>query len=229
MNKRHTFDLKLNSSQVKDIHTKYDMFNTEQGNNTTNIELESVDTLAFLDDTRKSHKCILSKIDFANCETYRCYWDRNPLPDKSPVGCPVKYIPNVIHRNYFSEINKEMFVVKESLIKGEKISSAIDDLSIETNDYYETDGVFCNLSCALAFARENKKNPLYAESEILIHRIAGSKVDPAPHWRMLKEYGGTLDIKDFRESAKYTEYVSFGVYKPFFKSIAHAFESKMRF
>lgn len=229
MSKRHCFDLKLNAMQLKDIHSKYDMFKSDQGLNTTNIELETVETLSFLDDTRKSHKCILSRVDFGNPESYKCFWCRNSFTEKQPIGCPVKYIPPVIHRNYFSEINKEKFVVKESVLKGENISAVIEDLSIENNDYYETDGIFCDLPCALAFARENKKNPLYAESEILIHRIAGCKVDSAPHWRMLREYGGTLDIKDFRESSKYTEYQNFGVYKPFFKSVAHAFESKMRF
>jgi hypothetical protein len=229
MSKRHTFDLKLNSSQVKDIHSKYDILKPDQGVNTTNIELESVDSLCFLDDTRKSHKCILSRVDFSNPESYKCFWCHNACTEKQPIGCPIKYIPPVIHRNYFSEINKEKFVVKESFMKGDKIASAIEDLSIENNDYYETDGIFCDLPCALAFVRDNKKTPLYADSEILIHRIAGQKVDPAPHWRMLREYGGMLDIKDFREAAKYTEYHNFGVYKPFFKSIAHAFESKMRF
>jgi hypothetical protein len=145
------------------------------------------------------------------------------------MGCPTKYVPSVIHRNYFSEINKEKFVVKESVMSGDALATHLEDLSIENNDYYESDGIFCNFPCMLAFARENKKNPLYSDSEMLIHRIAGQKVDPAPHWRMLKEYGGSLDIKDFRESGKYTEYQNFGVYKPFFKSIAHAFESKMRF
>lgn len=235
MSKKNTFDLKhITSAKLSEIHAKYDMkksaLATTNDTNTTKIEIETTDTLNFLDETRKHHKCILSKIDFSSYEGYKCFWCRNLcLSDKAPIGCPIKYVPPVIYRNYFSEINKEKFVVKESCLKSDKITTS-EDIAVDRNDYYESDGIFCDLPCALAFARENKKNPLYIESELLIHRIAGKRVEPAPHWRMLKEYGGNLDIKEFRNSFQHTEYKPFGVCaKPYFQSIAHTFESNIKF
>jgi hypothetical protein len=234
MSKKHTFDLKITASKLNEIHMKYDLkksaLASNDTSNTTKIDIEATDTLNFLDETRKLHKCILAKIDFGSLEGYKCFWCRNVCPpEKTPVGCPTKYISPVVYRNYFSEINKEKFVVKESCLKTDKIVVS-DDIAVENNDYYESDGIFCDLSCALAFVRDNKKNPLYAESELLIHRIAGKKVEPAPHWRLLKEYGGILDIKEFRDSFHHTEFQPFGVCaKPFFQSVAHTFESKIKF
>lgn len=232
MSKKNTFDLKITAAKLSEIHAKYDLKKSAiiATNNTTKIDIDTIETLNFLDETRKPHKCILAKIDFSSCEGYKCFWCRNLIPsDKVPVGCPTKYISPVVYRNYFSEINKEKFVVKESCLKTDRIVTS-EDVAVENNDYYESDGIFCDLPCALAFAKENKKNPLYTESELLIHRIAGKKVEPAPHWRLLKEYGGTLDIKEFRESFHHTEYQYFGVCsKPYFKSVAHTFESKIKF
>lgn len=230
MSKRHTIELKFNAAQIKDIHEKYSFQRADQPENTTSIDLETVDTLVFLDDTRKPHKCILSQIDFSKADIYKCFWCRHPCTDTPPMGCPVKYVPSVVHRNYFSEINKEKFVVKESISKEiNSLTSAIEDLSMEKNDFYESDGIFCSFACMISFVRENKKNPLYAESELLIHKLAGRKIEPAPHWRLLKEYGGTLSLKEFREACNSLEFALNGNYKPFFKSIATAFECKIKF
>jgi len=221
MSKKSTFDLKLSASNIKEIHRKYEL--ASEQNNTTSIEtIENSETLQFLDETRKIHKCMLSKIDFAGSDNYCCYWCRHSISE-IPVGCPVKYVPSMIHKSYFSEINKEKFMVKESMIS----PVVMPDIIQETNDYYETDGIFCSLECAMAFIKDNKKNSLYTDSEILLNRIAGRKVEPAPHWRLLKSYGGHLDIKEFR-TLRNVEYIQSGIHKPFFKSVAHTFEQKIK-
>jgi hypothetical protein len=229
MSKRNTFDLKITAGSLKDIHSKYDLFNKNQNEDITALDLENVNTLSFLDDTRKIHKCILSKINFLPGCDYHCFWDRHPIKSEQGLGCPIKFVPSVIHREYFSEINKEKFTVKESLCKDELLDASFKNLTIEDNNYYETDGIFCSLPCMLAFVRENRKNPVYLESETLIHKIAGYKVEPAPHWRLLKVYGGTQEIQEFRDSIQNMEFQSFGTYKPFFKSIAYAYECKIKF
>jgi hypothetical protein len=122
-----------------------------------------------------------------------------------------------------AEANKEKFMVKESMIS----PVSMPDVIQETNDYYETDGIFCCLECTMAFIKDNKKNSLYVDSEILLNRIAGRKVEPAPHWRLLKSYGGHLDINEFR-TLRNVEYIQSGIHKPFFKSVAHTFEQKIK-
>jgi len=221
MSRKSTFDLKLSGSAIKEIHRKYEL--TSEQNNTTTIEaIEHSEVLQFMDETRKMHRCILSKIDFGGTEIYCCYWCRHPISEQ-PIGCPTKYVPSMIHKSYFSEINKEKFMVKESVI-----SQVVQgDVIQEKNDYYETDGIFCSLECTMAFVKDNKKNSIYLDSEVLLNRIAGRKVEPAPHWRLLKQYGGHLDIKEFRKT-KNIEYTQSGIHKPFFKSIAHTFEQKIK-
>lgn len=221
MSKKSTFDLKLSASSVKEIHRKYEL-TTDQFNTTSIESIENSETLQFLDETRKIHKCMLSKIDFNGSENYCCYWCRH-LVTETPFGCPIKHVPSMIHKSYFSEINKERFMVKESVMKPKEHPDVINEI----NDYYETDGIFCSLECVMAFIKDNKKNSLYNDSEILLNRIAGRKVEAAPHWRLLKVYGGHLDIKDFRTSRN-VEYIQSGVHKPFFKSVAHTFEQKIK-
>lgn len=225
------FSLKL-SSPIEDLYSKYELSFEEQ--NTTNIEpIETVDSLSFIDESRKIHKCMLSSIDFSNANLYCCFWCRHPFTT-DPIGCPVKYIPNVVSRSFLSEITKEKFIVRENISKN-NYSSTNTDTFTEVNDYYETDGIFCSVNCCYTFILENKKNPLYVDSEYLLHKIhfdidkTDAKINPSPHWRLLKVYGGTLDISSFRSNISRLEYVKKGLYKPFFKSLAHSFEEKIKF
>lgn len=225
MSKRgNNFDIKVSASSMKEVHRKYQIFPPVD---TTSIEtIESMENLHFSDDMRKSHTCILSKIEIGVSADYCCFWDRHPIGGEvSAIGCPIKYVPSAVYKAYFSEINKEKFMVKQSVLEFPKI----EEIAKEKNDYYETDGVFCSFECCLAFIIDNKKkNNMYSESELLLNRIAGKKINPAPSWRLLKVYGGHLDIKEFRDSTKNTEYQDMGIYKGIFKPVAHAFEQKLK-
>ena len=76
------------------------------------------------------------------------------------------------------------------------------------------DGIFCSFNCVLAFINDNKHDSLYRESITLLNyfykTIFGTLPKiflPAPHWRLLKEYGGHLDIAEFRKSFNHVEYI----------------------
>lgn len=230
---KSNFSVKFSSS-LKEVHSKYELNFPDK--NVTNIENDvsvSVDTLSYLDESKKIHKCMLSKIDFTNANVYNCFWCRNSFTNEQPIGCPIKYIPNIISRTFFSEITKEKFIVKESTTKTKFDSTGI-EANIEQNNYYETDGIFCSFECCLAYINENKRNPMYVESEMLLNKVhfesgLKGKIKPAPHWRLLKEYGGTLDIKQFRENFNHVEYEPHGIYKPQYKSLSQAFEEKIKF
>ena len=231
--KKKNFSLKIPA--VKDIHAKYELNFTE--NNFTNIktDLESsneINSLVFLDEARKIHKCILTKIDFTNSSEYCCFWCRSTF-NSFPIGCPIKYIPSIISRTYMSEITKEKFIVKENITKTCNIDPGI-ETTIENNDYYDTDGVFCSFNCCIAYIKENKHLPMYSDSEVLFNKIQKEilqnniKISPSPHWRLLKQYGGILDIETFRSNFTRIEYEDKGIYKPSFKSIAYSFEEKIK-
>ena len=241
--KKVIFALKLTST-LKDIHTKYELVSL-------NKNITSLDSLIFLDESRKIHKCVLSIPDFTN-KNACCFWDRHPIGDITPIGCPLKYMPSVISRVFFSEITKEKFVVKESTVKNQQISTEI-EITKDSDEYYETDGLFCGPECVLAFILDNKKNPIYFDSENLLRRIystssnstssnsnssnstssnstsSNSELHPAPHWRILSAYGGTLTIESFRENFNRVDYENRGFYKPFFKPLAIAYEEKIKF
>lgn len=224
--KKYVFGIKLTLS-LKETYSKYDIVFSNK--NVTGIE-EILGSLNYIDETRKVHSCLISKIDFTNGKKYSCYWCRHTAT-YPPLACPIKYVPNVISRTYFSEITKDRFSVKESVYSGQSIDPDI-DVKLEKNDYCESDGIFCNDgSCLYAFILENKKNPLYVDSEYLFLRfmreIGATKINPAPHWRMLEEYGGTLSIEKFRENCRKIEYEPKGICRPF-KSIGHAFEEKIK-
>jgi hypothetical protein len=64
-----------------------------------------------------------------------------------------------------------------------------------------------------------------------INGTAKISITPAPHWRLLNEYGGNLTITEFRNSFNKIEYDNFGTVKnlPEFHSIGTIYEKKLKF
>ena len=227
--KKAIFALKI-SCPLKDLWSKFvDLMPSQSQENVTSLNLDSLDKeLTFIDEARKVHHCFISAIDFNTASDYCCFWDRHPITDPSTaIGLPIKYRPDVISRAYMSEINKEKFMVKESIHEAQKIP---DDFPItkESNHYYESDGIFCGLPCAFAFYNEHKKNVKYKDTETLLHRLSSTPIQPAPHWRTLKVYGGKKDIVQFREDLTRIECIPRGPHKPIFRSLGLAFEDRLK-
>jgi hypothetical protein len=79
-----------------------------------------------------------------------------------------------------------------------------------TQEYFDTDGIFCSFNCCLAYANDlSIYNIRYRESGALILLLykkifnqspfKGS-LKAAPDWRLLKMFGGILSIDEFRNS-----------------------------
>jgi hypothetical protein len=77
----------------------------------------------------------------------------------------------------------------------------------QAKDKFKTTGYFCSPNCALAYNNDTGK----CENNYLIIFFVRKLYDPesninvknlvaAPHWKTLKEYGGTLDIAEFRQA-----------------------------
>lgn len=66
-------------------------------------------------------------------------------------------------------------------------------------------GNFCSYNCALAYNINNGDNVWKRTSllNLLYSKTYGktSKIKAAPDWKSLKEYGGTLDIEEFRRNS----------------------------
>jgi hypothetical protein len=97
-----------------------------------------------------------------------CYYDTEQF-ESSPIGIPIKYIPN--------------------------------------NKIFSVDGIFCSFNCCLSYIKQHSSDDLYRESisllYILYENLIGSsipKIHPSPDWKLLKKFGGPLDINEFRKS-----------------------------
>lgn len=207
------------------------------------IAKRTPEVVSFLDESKRLRDCTVSMIDFnfgkdvKKCG-YKCFWDRNVIPDSIQViGCPIKYVASRAIKTYHSEISKDKYSISECITEKryEEIKNRKDKrLTLETNSYYETDGVFCSFNCVMAFIEANKFNPLYKSSETLALKmyedLHGERVDeilPAPHWRTLKEHGGHLTIEQYRETFNKVEYVNHGIIT--YASLGRLFEDKLKF
>lgn len=159
------------------------------------------ETVSFLDESKKSHVCQVSMIDFAsgmnvNLLRYNCYWCRHPF-DTRPIGCPIRYVSSQITVTYISQISKDTYTIREQLTKkeredvisatskggelassdGDRTSASSssgnggDQVVVSEKEYYETDGVFCSFNCCKAFINDNKHNRMYDNSESLLTKM----------------------------------------------------------
>lgn len=220
--------------------------------NTTKIDdLDIVkrtpDILSFLDESKRIRKCTVSMVDFQSLEKlngkkdkYKCFWDKNLIPENiHPIGCPIKYIPSKATKSYHSEISKEKYTITENITrkKCENMERKNDPrIIIDKNDYYQTDGIFCSFNCCMAYIQEpeNKHNSLYRQSESLLLKMYSDfypeekvvEIMPAPHWRMLAEFGGHLTIEQFRDCFNKVSYTDHGIVC---LSIGRLYEDQIKF
>jgi hypothetical protein len=142
-----------------------------------------------------------------------CFWDRHKIVGMI-VKCPLRYKPKQIVKVYKSEISKEEYTIKENVVKfqNQQNFSMIPD-NLEVTD------AFCSFNCCLAWIRDNKHNRRYDQSEMLLHKIYKTimtensvneedfiRLTPAPDWRTLVEYGGSLSIDEFRKNTIKTKF-----------------------
>jgi hypothetical protein len=256
-NSRYTFSLV--GVNIEKIDHKYGIIptksqtveiNTHPENTTKIDDLETVkkqpEIVSFLDESKRVRKCNVSMIDFKSNKSisgknkYKCFWDKNIIPENvEPIGCPIKYIPSRVTKNYHSEITKENYTISEPVthLRSKEVQEKKDKrLTLDSKGFYETDGVFCSFNCCMSYIEspENINNPLYQHSEYLLLKIYNElnedeieEIIPAPHWRNLIDFGGHLTIEQFRDSFNKVQYIDHGLIS--YVSIGRLFEDKLKF
>ena len=184
---------------------------------------------------------------------YNCYWDRHPF-ETEPLGCPIRYVSSKAIKRYYSEVSKDFYTIKENITKKQTnildkkanfvfipIQPINNTTTIKTNikEYYETDGVFCSFNCMKAFVNEHKGyDNLYEHSDFLIckmyfdmYGVKNVNINPAPHWRLLPEYGGYMPIDKYRENFNKSSFQYRGIVRntDLFKPISMLFEEQLNF
>jgi hypothetical protein len=210
-----------------------------------NISTEP-DTVSYLDEAKKMKKCIVTMLSTADGHflpertTVHCWWCRHAF-DTIPIGCPTRYVPYQVEKEYVSEITKDSYTIRENLdiAYSKEAVKSNDQITYRLYDknYYEVDGIFCSFNCVLAHMYENKHIPLYKNSKHLLKKIyfdlfgkVPEDLKPAASWKLLKVFGGHLSIHDFRGKFNYVEYIDCGriVNIQKFKPIGTLFEEKSK-
>jgi len=202
----------------------------------TELDDTTVETISFLDETKRLHNCSnISKFDDIT-KHYKCFWCRYPFIS-IPIQCPIKFVSTQIQRTIL--YHNKHYVLKEN-INRHNIDLNEDDTLSFSNDksYYETDGIFCSFNCCQAWINDNKHKSEYDNSTYLLRKMykdmTGNITDnikPAPNWRLLSDYGGNLTIEEFRSNFTKFDYIFHGtilsnvLYNPY----NYIYESKLKF
>jgi len=196
-------------------------------------------TVTFIGDTKQKCICTVSMIDLGsnsdvNILRYNCFWCRNPFSNMG-IGCPVKFKPPVISFKYSSIISAKDYEILED----GNVSTDNTSTKQISPSYYQTDGVFCSFNCCKSFIDDNSHNPLYKDSNVLITKLFNDIYDrninmitPAPHWRTINQYGGFININEFRQSFDKLEYQNHGITRNCLQntqSLGVMFEKKLKF
>lgn len=250
MPKKYIFSLQ--GVNIQKVENKYGLFqplaeiddnipvNTTKIDNLEIFKKTTEKVISFLDESKKIKKCFVSSIDFDKKGYYKCYWDKNLIPENVyPIGCPIKFISNRAIKCYQSEINKERYTISEQ-VSDERYTMLSeednDKLILQKKGFYETTGIFCSFNCCLAFidSVEIRKESLYRNSASLLAKMYNdineqdySELLPAPDWRLLIDFGGHLTIEQFRESFNKVEYFNKGFISCV--SLGYLFEDKLKF
>lgn len=199
----------------------------------------------FLNDNKRQYSLHLTMIDANTKENVldkavgkriACFWCRHRF-DWVAIGCPIRYVPGQICKTLQSPVTNETYTIKENVSDADVHRSG---QQVNSESYYETDGIFCSFSCCLAYINDNMHNTLYSQSKTLLmnmyYRVNSAHLDKivegtlkaAPSWRLLKEYGGYMTIDEFRQSFTKTDFTETHVVKniPRIKPVGVLFESK---
>lgn len=225
----------LTNIDIDSIHNKYNLQVTTLSNTVTETKTRIDDifksstsqTNSFLNET------IANKIyDINNNIGRYCFWDRHPFTTY-PIFCPIMYIPERVNKTYFSHISKHDYNIKEDVVMKSFENLNDNRFTQLRKANYVTDGCFCSFNCVQAYINDNKHNDMYDYSSLLLIKLYNilyptqpiKSILPAPSWRTLLPYMGTIDITKFRESFNVIEYKYKGIN---FSPISHSFEEHLR-
>jgi hypothetical protein len=235
----------INGLNIRDLELKYQLYKNSVSIKPSDLSQDKVTRISdlasqpnqtnitFLGISKQLHKCNVSMIDFSSKSDvsmlkYHCFWCKNPFSNM-PIGCPIAHKPSKLSKKYVSVITQNEYVIEEPV------------MCLPTNDksYYQTDGVFCSFNCCIAYTNDNKNNPLYNNSNMLLLKMYNEMFDRtnieipmAPHWRTISQYGGHMSIIEFRESFDKVEYQNHGTLRDIsskMSSISMLYEPKLKF
>lgn len=166
----------------------------------------------YIDSSKRFFLTMIDSMTRKQIHTVYCFWCRHAFSSQ-PIGCPIRFHPRRVRKVMTSELTGETYELVQAVTTKTALTISTDTIEA----YYETDGGFCSFNCCLAFIRDNTHNQLYSKSEELLMKMyieifnvdysSMKRINPAPSWRLLKEYGGFMTIDEFRASFQTHIYV----------------------
>jgi len=218
-NKLHKLDEQIEHQQqlLNDTPTIFEYPTNDQSQQpTNNTKLTDIIPInkapVFLENNITRHVQMIDHIDYgclpSRTDIY-CWHDKHDFTT-SPIGIPIDYIPR-----------KEDSVS----IKGGENQG--------TEDYYLTYGIFCSFPCALAYIEEYSKDTLFKNSKSLLYSLyyklygVEMNIKKAPSWQFLQNFGGELNIDEFREAYCQANFVITGnIKRPYMVAVGKYTEQK---
>jgi len=196
--------------QIKAIDIIHNYYNELKEENCTTLLRNNLtvtnppNVIYFIDPHKNITKYLVSMVDvhdYGSLPIYTskpCWWCRYSFTT-CPIGLPIEYCPH--ESSSRKKIAREVALTKANL-------------SLERNDFFVTDGLFCSFPCCKAYYNDCRDEIKYRESLTLLLLLYSKltnhntiTIPEAPHWKLLKAYGGHLTIDEFRQSFGKLEYI----------------------
>lgn len=194
--KRGQYIFTLDGISYKSLMQDYFLNTTsDQDQNIVNLNIRDNKKKIFYDVNKNKIVHWVTMVDYldhkALPETTEkpCWWCRYEF-ETMPIGCPVKYRPNTVK-------GKNLELMEYLDKKG---------LDERSDDYFETDGIFCSFPCCKSYILNNRYNSIYKQSSILLtslyEKLYGVVIDipSAPSWKILEKSCGPMPIDKYRKS-----------------------------
>ena len=167
-----------------------------------------------------------------------CRWCHHAY-ETHPFGCPIKYNPHISSTTVSNVHNTNSLALRD------RVTSFLveNNLACDTNDFFETEHMFCSLPCVKSYIlgclSNNNKAYKYKKSLsylTLLYKkmydvlIIPSIIPKAGPIEVLEAYGGHLTIKEYRASFGLLNYEeTSNVRRPYmFSSSDYIEETKIR-
>ncbi len=205
------YGVKKEAENINESVIDFDDQTIEYDHKTTDLKLEQK-TCTFYDINKNKIHMWLTMSDFVDQKHLPlttdkpCWWCRHSF-NSCPMGIPIRYYPDVQKGQHTEPI--QTFLKKRNL-------------PTTTSDYFETEGIFCSFPCCKAYILDNRFNSRYKKSltllSLLYYKLYDKYIDipRAPSWKLLEEWGGSMNIEKFKNSfGKFVYQVTPNIKRPF--------------
>ncbi len=191
------------------------------------------DKISFFDAAKRHRHCfVLSQFSSSSW----CWWCKHSC--NGPLyACPLSDNPATLKKTYKSTISKTVHVLKDAVASTSTVDDSEDNIEIERPTLsYVTTGTFCSFNCVVSYILDNSHDADFDKSlELLSSILLDGGVDtlppPAPNWKLLKRFGGHIDIESFRKNFNKITYASLGTSrsKILYNPVDNVFEERLKF